>query len=123
MKKIATSSIDISDGLSADLQHLCSSSKHGALVNLDQLPLSHKTSYLIKRKKIQLKEIFSKGDDYQILFTSSCRNRSKIESLSKRINTKISRIGIIKKDNKIVFKYNDKIISLNSKKMGYKHIF
>ena len=123
LSKIATSSIDISDGLAQDLQHLCANSKYGAFVNLNLLPLSSICKTLVKQKKIQLKNIFSKGDDYQILFTSNSRNKSKIISLSKKLNTKISKIGFIKKEKKIVFKYKMNKFILNTKKMGYIHNF
>ena len=123
MYKIANSSIDISDGLAQDLQHICNNSKCGALVNLNLLPLSTICKYLIKKKKIHIKNIFSKGDDYQILFTSKVKNRTKISLLSKRLKTKISRIGFIKKEKNITFKYNGKKFEVNAKKRGYSHNF
>ena len=106
-----------------DLKHLCDNSKCGAFINLNFLPLSLKCKLLIRNKKIHLKKIFSRGDDYQILFTSNCKNRSKIAALSKKINTKISRIGYMRKKRGIIFKYNSKIFRLNAKKMGYIHNF
>ena len=121
LSEIASASIDISDGLAQDLKHLCTNSKCGALVNLNLLPLSSICKILIKKKKIRLINIFSKGDDYQILFTSNPRNRSKIIALSKKLNTKISKIGLIKKEKNIVFEYNKKKFKLNAKKMGYIH--
>jgi len=53
--------------------------------------------------------------------TFNSRNKSKIDSLSKKLNTKISKIGFIKK--KIVFKYNMNKLMLNTKKMEYIHDF
>jgi len=123
LHQIATASIDISDGLAQDLKHLCNQSNSGALINLNLLPLSPYCKKLIKAKKINIKNIFSKGDDYQILFASKKMNRSKIINLSKKLSLKISRIGLIKKDKKIVFEYNNTRFNLNSLKMGYTHIF
>ena len=123
LQQIASSSIDISDGLAQDLQHLCSASEYGAFVDLNFLPLSSICKILVKKKIINLKDIFSNGDDYQILFTSNYINRSKIINLSKKLNTKISRIGLIKKDKNIVFKYKENRFKLNAKKMGYIHNF
>ena len=123
LRKIASASIDISDGLSQDLHHLCTNSKCGAFVNLDLLPLSSVCKNLIKKKKIKLRNIFSKGDDYQILFTSNPKNRSKIVALSKKLNVKVSKIGLIKKERKIMFMHNMKKFKLNTKKMGYIHNF
>ena len=123
LKKIASSSIDISDGLGQDLQHICLNSKCGAFVDLNLLPLSPFCKNLLMKKRIKLTEIFSKGDDYQILFTSKPKNRSKIFSLSKKLNKKISRIGYIKKGKNIMFKHNMKNFSIKGKKMGYIHNF
>jgi len=55
--------------------------------------------------------------------TFNARNKSKIISLSKMLNTKISKIGFIKKEKKIVFKYNMNKLILNTKKMEYIHDF
>ena len=123
LNKIASASIDISDGLAQDLQHICTNSKCGAFIDLNLLPLSPICKSLIKQKKIKLINIFSKGDDYQILFTSNPKNRSKIIYLSKKLNTKISKIGFTKKDKKIVFRYNFNKFTLSAKKMGYMHNF
>lgn len=123
LHKFASSSIDISDGLVQDLQHLCFNSKHGASINLNLLPLSLICKNLIKQKKIKLKNIFSRGDDYQTIFTSHRINRSKILALSKKLNIKISRIGLIKKEKNIICNYNMKQFKLTSQKMGYIHNF
>ena len=55
--------------------------------------------------------------------TFNSRNKSKIISLSKKLNTEISKMGFIKKEKKIVFKYNMNKLKLNTKKMGYIHDF
>ena len=55
--------------------------------------------------------------------TFNSRNKSKIISLSKKLNTKISKIRFIKKEKKIVFEYNMNKLILNTKKMGYIHDF
>jgi len=121
--KYATSSIDISDGISQDLKNICKSSNVGAFVNLDLLPLSEFCRILIKKNKINFKNIFSKGDDYQILFTSKQNNRNLISNMAKKINTKITRIGKVTKKNDIIFEYKKKNVKFNGLKMGYTHNF
>ena len=121
--KIATASIDISDGLMQDLKHICKNSKCGASINLNNLPLSSPCKKAISKKKVNLRNIFSNGDDYQILFTSNRKFRSKINLLSKKMNVKISKIGTIKKDMNITFKYKGKKFKLTATKMGYTHTF
>jgi len=123
LNKIASSSIDVSDGLAQDLGHICENSKFGATIDLNAIPLSTPCKNLVKRKKIKVKNIFSNGDDYQVLFTSNRRNRKKILKLSKKLSLKITRIGLINKGRNIIFKHNSHIIKLNPGKMGFTHTF
>ena len=123
LKKIASSSIDISDGLLQDLYHLISINKLGASIESSMIPISVNTRKLIKKKKINLNYIFSKGDDYQILFTSNKKNRIKIIKLSKKLNIKISRIGETNNKKNILLKYKDRIFIYKGQKMGYTHNF
>jgi thiamine-monophosphate kinase len=121
--KLASASIDISDGLAQDLKHICEQSKLGAFVDLNLLPLSPPCESLIKEKKIKLKNIFSNGDDYQILFTSNPKNKAKINDIKKKLKIKITRIGYIKKEKNMVFNYKGAKLKLKTKKMGYIHNF
>ena len=123
LNKIATASIDISDGLIQDLEHICRNSKCGALIDLNYLPLSSPCKKVISKNKIKLRDIFSNGDDYQILFTSKRKFRSKIKYLSKKMNLKISRIGTTNKGKDITFKYKGKKFKPSATKLGYTHTF
>lgn len=121
--KFASSSIDISDGLIQDLSHLTALNKLGAFIDIKKLPFSNNTKKLIKSNKINIKDIFSSGDDYQILFTSKKKNRSKIINLSNLLSIKISRIGHINNKDNIILKFEDSKITYKEGKMGYTHNF
>ena len=123
LSSIATSSIDISDGLLQDLGHICNYSKCGATIKLDKIPLSYQCKKLILKKKINLKSIFSKGDDYQILFTAKTKSRLKIYKLSKKLKLKISRIGSITKNMNVFFEINGKKFKTSATNLGYTHVF
>jgi len=119
----ASSSIDISDGLFDDLNKLVNNQKIGFNIYADKIPISkHLNSYLKKNNKNILKFI-SKGDDYQILFTSHKSNRKYIKLLSKRINLKITQIGSITniKNQRRIFYKKKHIKSINYR--GYLHKF
>ena len=123
LKKIASASIDVSDGLAQDLKHLCNESNCGAFIDLNLLPISTQLKKMINKHKLSFKKIFSNGDDYQILFTSKKNQRIRIKKFSKNFNIKISRIGSINKKKDIIFKYKGRKIDINSSEMGYTHIF
>ncbi len=67
LQSIASSAIDISDGLAADLGHILEKSTAGAEINVDSLPLSEALQHL--DKKDALRFALSGGDDYELCFT------------------------------------------------------
>jgi len=121
--KFSNSSIDISDGIFQDLNHLLDYSKKGASINIEKIPLSKQLKQLIQSKKLNLINVISNGDDYQILFTSKKNNRNKIFKYSKISKVKISRIGLITRDKKLKTNNYGKVIDFKDKKMGYTHNF
>ena len=90
----ASSSIDISDGLIGDLKKIMSASDVGALINIEDIPLSKEMLKIYEPKKSQTFAL-SGGDDYELLFTAPAENLSKIMDISKEIAQKITHIGNI----------------------------
>ncbi len=119
----ATSSIDISDGLFGDLSKLINKSELFYKVDLNKIPISiNLTKYLKKSKKNKINFI-SKGDDYQIIFTSPKLKRNYIKKFFKKMNQKVTLIGnltndaenneIVDADKRLKHPYNE----------GYSHNF
>ncbi|MEL7024592.1 MAG: thiamine-phosphate kinase [Pseudomonadota bacterium] len=69
LNRRANAAIDVSDGLVADLAHLCSASQCGAEVDLDHLPLSDALLSVVGGEGAQSLAL-SGGDDYLLLFTA-----------------------------------------------------
>ena len=67
---LATASIDVSDGLVADLGHICEESGVGAEVDRDTLPLSPPARAAVAADPVLWTDIVAGGDDYEILFTA-----------------------------------------------------
>ncbi len=65
-RKLATAAIDISDGLSVDLLHLCEESRLRAEVDAALLPLGSSAT---------LEDALHGGDDYELLFTADAHAR------------------------------------------------
>ena len=123
LKNFANTSIDISDGLISDLEKLINNQKLYFNINLKDIPISNELrNYLIKNKKNKKDFVFN-GDDYQILFTSSAKNRSLIRAFAKKMNQKISIIGKINNDyKKNLLNMDNKSLKL-AKYQGYSHKF
>jgi len=64
----ATSGIDVSDGLLADLGHISRASNVGALLRWEKIPVS-KQAAQVADKKLLMKSALSGGDDYELCFT------------------------------------------------------
>ena len=93
--KFANSSMDISDGLITDMNKLINKQKLSYEIDINKIPISKNLEiYLKKYKKVKNQYLFN-GDDYQILFTASQKNRLLIKSIGKKINHKFTIIGKI----------------------------
>ena len=102
ISNIASSCIDVSDGLSKDLNNILISSKKGAAINFDEIPTS---KYLLKN--LTQTEIYESllggGEDYELCFTAHKKYRERISLISKRHRTKITRIGVITKKELVFY--------------------
>ena len=92
-KRLATSMIDISDGLSTDLRHLCPAPHLGALIDPDGFPAVEVPARLQMRIGDPLELALHGGDDYELLFTAK---RWKLPSLPWKFRgVTISPIGYV----------------------------
>jgi thiamine-monophosphate kinase len=93
-ERLAGAMIDISDGLSSDLAHLCGESNVGALIQSAQLPIDRDVIKLCGRRALDpLALALHGGEDFELLFTVHPENASR---LPKRVDgVPISCIGEI----------------------------
>jgi thiamine-monophosphate kinase len=75
---LASAAMDISDGLVADLGHLCDASRVAATIETARLPLSAAARAALKRDPALIRTILTGGDDYEILFTASPSAKKKL---------------------------------------------
>lgn len=69
-EKLATSMIDISDGLSSDLNHICRESNVGALIHSSLIPIEAQVVELCGRRALDpLQLALHGGEDFELLFT------------------------------------------------------
>jgi thiamine-monophosphate kinase len=91
--------IDVSDGLLADLAHICDLSGVGARIDLERLPLSEEYRQACGADPYQL--ALSGGEDYELLFTAPPEKESEVETLLKRLGLKVTRIGEMVQGNAV----------------------
>ena len=123
LNKFATSSIDLSDGLISDLEKLTNVQKNSYHLFFDEIPISKNLAAVIKLKNLSKKNLISKGDDYQILFTANVKHRTFIKNISFLKKLKITRIGKIRnsRHKSSIVDRNGHQIKINYK--GYFHTF
>ena len=118
LRDVATSCIDISDGLIADLQHILKASQVGAEIELSNIPYSNSLTKLKNEDAIEL--ALAGGDDYELCFTipNSLTNIS-LEEIA--TNCPITKIGFInnKTESLVLRKENEEVYVLKSK--SYSH--
>ncbi|WP_240126976.1 thiamine-phosphate kinase [Thermomonas alba] len=94
LRGIASSAIDISDGLLADLAHIARASGVGAEIEADALPASDalREAFAIDAmRRLQA----TGGDDYELCFTAPATQRETLHTLAARLDLPLARIGRI----------------------------
>jgi thiamine-monophosphate kinase len=87
--------IDLSDGLLSDLTHICQSSRVGAKLWIDKLPIHALLKSAFKKESLRL--ALSGGEDYELLFTA----RGKIiDKLAEIMSSPVTVIGEIVSDDR-----------------------
>jgi thiamine-monophosphate kinase len=99
LRAYATSCIDISDGLLADIQHIASSSQCDIRLNVDSIIASNILKQFESDEVKRLELMLSGGDDYELCFTASREERDRIEVISQETQVPIHRIGKVVENN------------------------
>ncbi|QIM67061.1 thiamine-phosphate kinase [Mannheimia granulomatis] len=117
---IANAAIDISDGLLSDLSHILKRSECGAVVNLEDLPLSEELLKCYSRSEAEHFALTG-GEDYELCFTVPNDNKQKLEKELTNIGVNYTCIGQIRsaKEGLTLLRHNEPY-SLPSY-IGYDH--
>ena len=90
---VATSAIDVSDGLVADLGQLCTASGVAARIEADAVPLSAPARRALAEGEAGIADLVSGGDDYELLFCAPPSARAALQALGRRLGLAVTRIG------------------------------
>jgi thiamine-monophosphate kinase len=123
IKKFANTSIDISDGLLADLDKMINSQKLSYKVFLQDIPISNNLKKILVLKKLSKINYISNGDDYQVLFTASKNKVRIIKKIASNCRVKLTKIGSIQSYVQKSSIIDDKNKKITLKNKGYFHHF
>jgi thiamine-monophosphate kinase len=100
----ATAALDVSDGLAADLAHLCAASGVGAAVDVAALPILPATRVLAAAADLPASDLaLFGGEDYELLFTApAAQATTLVAGLAAATGTPATLIGMITADPAIV---------------------
>lgn len=99
LRGIATSAIDLSDGLVGDLAHILKASQVGARIEVDAIPRSH----ILYQQPVEVQRLctLSGGDDYELIFTSPRSKRAQVLAAAHHCQLAVTAIGRIEEHEEI----------------------
>ena len=117
---MASSCIDVSDGLSADLAHIAQQSEVSMVLRLEDIPISASYQHYLRTGGNYDLALIG-GDDYQLAFTANQSNAQKIQKIAEQTDTEVTKIGqvVAPSDAALMQTLNGKTYHLKSH--GYQH--
>lgn len=94
LRRIATSCIDLSDGIKSDIQHILFASQVGATLDVEQLPLSEAMQAIVGKEE-GIRYALTSGDDYELLFTIPEEQKGSLDVAFANCNVPATCIGRI----------------------------
>ena len=96
LRGLAHAAVDVSDGLVADVGHICETSGVEAVIVADQIPLSQAARTVVATDPSRFLSVLTGGDDYEIAFTASPSAELAVASLATSTDVPLTRIGEIR---------------------------
>jgi thiamine-monophosphate kinase len=100
LRGIARSAIDVSDGLLADLGHICERSRVGAVIEWEALPTMPIVRSQAQQSEIAVRAILAGGDDYELCFTAPKSRRSDVLAAAERAGTEVMLVGQVVRETR-----------------------
>ena len=119
LEQVAHACIDLSDGLLADLGHLCAASGIGAEIDVDALPASAKLRAMFTDETRRVLQA-SGGDDYELCFTAAPSQRAGVADIASAADVVMTRIGRVV-GGSAVFAFDGNGEVWQSPRHGYDH--
>jgi len=100
LRGVASSALDVSDGLTGDLGHVLAASRVGAALDLSAIPACAELRDMLagSERDLALGCMLAGGDDYELCFTASPAMRERVESIALALALPLTPIGTITVD-------------------------
>jgi len=95
LRGLAHATMDISDGLVGDLEHICEASRVGAIIEAVRVPLSEAARAALARNPALIESVLGGGDDYELLFAAPISAEGALGALGRELGVPIARVGRI----------------------------
>ncbi|WP_298772467.1 thiamine-phosphate kinase [uncultured Shewanella sp.] len=105
LRQLATSAIDLSDGLVSDLKHVIKASHVGAVIDVDALPLSAALQNVVSLDDA-LSYALTGGEDYELLFTVPESQKGALETSLAQAGVTFSKVGQITTGEQLTLQRN-----------------
>lgn len=120
VKIYATASADISDGILADLGHICSASNVKAIVHRSAVPVSEDTKAAIDALELPEELVWSGGDDYELVYTVSPDQEAEMLETANQTGLVCYAIGEIKSGSGVeLIDHKGNLVQVSN--IGYQH--
>lgn len=117
-KNSATAMIDLSDGLSSDLAHICRASKVGAKIFSDRIPFDKNLKALAESFDEKINFALNGGEDYELLFTANPKKKIRLKKAHEKCE--FSCIGEITANGEMIELITDEKSQILQPK-GFRH--
>ncbi|MCL4169595.1 UNVERIFIED_CONTAM: hypothetical protein GTU68_024134, partial [Idotea baltica] len=120
LSTVATSMMDISDGLIGDIAHISENSAVGVIIYKEKFPSSEAFGNLLATNDKYSRLAWSGGDDYELLFTAAPENAHLVANLSNELDIQITKIGEVVSGQKVKL-LNDDGSEVSDTEKGFSH--
>ena len=104
LRGVASSALDVSDGLTGDLGHILDASHVGAAIELAALPCGDAMRSLLQgdARAVARQALLAGGDDYELCFTAHAAMQERIAQIAVALSLPLTPIGVITAERELV---------------------